>query len=371
MTFQQRIMSVFQGRRVDVMPWFADLTYWYAAAVARDGLEERYHGAGVVQLYRDLNVGCHEHALNSPWKLEYPDVEITTEEQTDSNGRPRRQVITWQTPVGAIEQIKEYEPVSYSWAYLKYPVATAQDLRVLRFIFENQRVTPDYTNQERQIQMWGDMAACASLPPRTPLANLIVIWMGVLNVVYALADFPDQVEATLEVMAAADDPIYDIICHSPAPLVYIPDNITAEVVNPTLFEKYYTPYYQKRHQQIHAAGKYTFVHVDGTMRGVLERMAATGADCAQSLTPAPVGDVPVGEMRALAGPDLILWGGVPAAYFSEIYPEQALADIVMECIQHHLEPGNFILGVCDQVPPDGDIRRVKLVSDLVEEHARY
>jgi hypothetical protein len=72
-------------------------------------------------------------------------------------------------------------------------------------------------------------------------------------------------------------------------------------------------------------------------------------------------------MRALAGPDLILWGGVPAAYFSPVYPEGALRDIVMECIRYHLG-GPFILGVCDQVPPDGIIQRVKLVSELVAEH---
>ena len=371
MTFHDRLMSVFQRRRPDVMPWFADLTYWYAASAARGSLPDRYQGDGVVQLYRDLNVGCHEHALSSPWQAEYPDVEITTEDQTDEEGQPYRQIITWRTPVGSIQQIKEYVPLGFTWAYVQYPVATPQDLRVLRFILESQQVTPDYAQQQQQMQLWGDMAACSSVPPRTPLANLIVIWMGVLNAVYALADFPDEMEATMEVMAASDDPIYDIICQSPAPLVYLGENITAEVVSPRLFETYYAPYYRKRHQQIHAAGKYTFVHIDGTMRGVLERLAATGADCAQSLTPAPVGDVPVSEMRALAGPDLILWGGVPAAYFSPIYPEQALVDIVMECIKHHLALGKFTLGVCDQVPPDGDIRRVKLVSDLVEEHARY
>jgi hypothetical protein len=48
-----------------------------------------------------------------------------------------------------------------------------------------------------------------------------------------------------------------------------------------------------------------------------------------------------------------------------------VADIVMACIEHHKEQGRFIMGVCDQVPPDGEIERVRLVTDLVEKYGRY
>jgi uroporphyrinogen-III decarboxylase len=195
--------------------------------------------------------------------------------------------------------------------------------------------------------------------------------MGVMNTVYALADAPHEVEHTLEVLAAADDPIYDIIAGSPAPLVYFPDNITGEVVSPSIFTKYYAPYYKRRVPALHAAGQHIFLHIDGTMRPVLPLVAETGIDAAQSLTPAPVGDVPVSKMRALGGPDLIIWGGVPAAFFSPVYPESVLRDIVMECIRCFPRSESFILGVCDQVPPDGIIERVKVVADLVEEYARY
>jgi hypothetical protein len=371
MTLKERLLAVMQHRQPDVMPWFSDLTYWYGASAGRGTLPERWQGEGVVDLYRDLNTGCHEHALNSPWKTEHEDVETVVETETDSGGAPTRQKVEWRTPVGTITQIKSYEPIAYTWAYRQYPVRTPDDLKVLRFIREHEHVTPDYSRQEHQLQLWGDVGVCASVPPRNPMADLIVIWMGVMNVVYALADAPDEVEHTLEVLGAADDPIYEIIAGSPAPLVYFPDNITGEVVSPSIFGKYYAPYYKRRVPGLHAAGLHIFLHIDGTVRPVLPLVAETGIDAAQSLTPAPVGDVPVPEMRALAGPDLIVWGGVPAAFFSPVYPESVLRDIVMDCIRCFPRSDNFILGVCDQVPPDGVIERVKLVADLVEEHARY
>jgi len=353
------------------MPWFADLTYWYSAQSLKGTLPERYRGEGVVQLYRDLGCGCHEHALNSPWTTEYEDVEVSVSRTGSAAQPPWIETVQWRTPLGTLEQVKQFEPLSYSWAYRQYPVRSPEDLRVLRFIYEHQYVTANYEPQRRQLEIWRDVGVCSSVPPRSPFAQLLVLWMGVSNAIYALADAPKEVEATLEVLACADDPIYEIICASPAPLVYFGENITGEVVSPRLFQRYYAPYYRRRVPQLHAAGKYIFVHLDGTMRGVLRLLAETGVDCAQSLTPYPVGDVPVSEMRQVAGPDLILWGGVPAAYFSPVYPESALRDIVMECIEHHLASAKFILCVCDQVPPDADINRVRLVSELVEQHARY
>ena len=370
MTLEQRLLAVFRGETPDVMPWFADLTYWYNAAVQRGTLPEQYRGDGVVALYRDLGCGCHEHALNQPWDTEYSDVEITVRQQKRPDGTPWLDTTQWRTPVGTLTQVKQFEPEGCCWAYRRYPVQTPQDLKVLRFIFRNQHVTLNYATQQRQLRMWGDWGVCSSMPLRSPLARLIVIWMGVTNTAYALADAPWDVECTLEVLDEADDPIYDIIARSPAPLVYFGENITGEVVSPKLFGRYYAPYYRKRAAQLHAAGKRIFVHIDGTFRALLPLVGDTGVDCAQSLTPAPVGDVSVREMRALAGDDLILWGGIPGAYFSPVYPEEHLRNIVMECIEHHLDTGRFILGVSDQVPADGIIERVKVVSDIVAQHAR-
>jgi len=368
MTFRERIMAVFQGKQTDIIPWFADLTYWYSAQIAKGTLPEKYAGDGVVQLYRDLRVGAHEHVLNSPWETEYHEVEIKVEYEKDLSGKPVKERIEWKTPAGSLVQVKEYVSRAYTWGYREYPVKNARDLEVLRFIYEHQEIKPNYEVQKKQIELFGEWGVASSVPPRSPMAQLFVVWMGVMNTSFALADAPSEIEKTLEVLAKSDDPIYEVICSSPAPLVYFGENITGEVVSPGIFEKYYAPYYRRRSEQIHKAGKYIFLHIDGTMRAILPLVGKTGVDCAQSLTPAPVGDVEVEEMRRLAGPQLILWGGVPGAFFSPVYSEKELADIVLRCINFYKNDSKFMLCVCDQVPPDGEIERVKMVSELVEKY---
>ena len=53
MTFKERMMAVFEGKKPDVIPWFADLGYWYYAETEKGTLPEKYKGNGVVQLYCD------------------------------------------------------------------------------------------------------------------------------------------------------------------------------------------------------------------------------------------------------------------------------------------------------------------------------
>ena len=45
--------------------------------------------------------------------------------------------------------------------------------------------------------------------------------------------------------------------------------------------------------------------------------------------------------------------------------------MAMDVIKYHLDGHKFIIGVADQVPPDGDIKRVKMITNLVEKNARY
>ena len=372
MTLKERLLAVFRGERPDVMPWFADITYWYGTAEEQGTLPEKYRGEGIYQLYRDLGCGAHEHVLGRPYEAELTEVESNITYEYDADGEPYREQTYWRTPVGSLTRIKQYEPASNSWAYRKYAVQTPDDLKVLRFICEHQHlVSTDFAGQTNQIKAWGGVGVASTFPPRNPLSALLVSWMGVMNVSYALHDMPAEVEKTMDVMAQADDPVYEAIADSPAPLVYFGENLTGEVISPTWFKKYCAPYYIRRANLLRKKGKYIFLHIDGTMRSLLPLIADTGIHCAQSLTPAPVGDVALSEMRELAGDELILWSGVPGVCFSPLYPFEVVRNIVMDCFKYHKEFGRFIIGVCDQVPPDGEIERVRMISDLVEEYGRY
>jgi len=371
MNLLERLLAVFSGEKPDVMPWFADLTYWYRARLYYGDLPTKYLGErGCIRLYRDLGCGAHEELYNLPGTVSYYGVKRVTITETLRDGTTINEQ-RYETPRGSIKSVTKFVPKSVSSAYIKYAVETKQDLRVLQYIYKNQEFKPDYSLQYDRLENWDGLGFVSSLPPRTPFQRLIVVWAGVTNTIKLMMREPEELEETIQVMSEADDPIYEAICESPAPGVYFGENITSDIISPGIFKKYHAPYYKMRARQLHAAKKIIYVHIDGTLRGVLPLMEETDVDCAQSVTPAPVGDVPVEDLRKIAGSKIILWGGLPGVYFSRLYSEKTLREMAIDVIRHHLEGNKFIMGVADQVPPDGDITRVRMITELVEKEARY
>ncbi len=371
MNLQERLLGAFSGEKPDVMPWFADLTYWNRAQSYRNGLPSKYLGErGRIRLYRDLGCGSHEELYNLPGEITYYNVKHINSVEPFRDGTILYEE-GYSTPVGSIVAVRKFVPKSVSSAYIKYAVATRQDLKVLQYVHKNQKFKPDYSVQYDRLKNWRGLGFVSSLPPRTPFQRLIVVWAGVVNTMRLMMREPEELEETIQVISEADDPIYEAIRESPAPGIYFGENITSEVFSPPIFKKYHAPYYKRRAEQLHAAKKFIFVHIDGTLRGVLPLIEETGVDCAQSVTPAPVGDVPVEKLREMAGPKIILWGGLPGAYFSHLYPGRILREMALKVIKYHLQGHKFIMGVADQVPPDGDIKRVKMITNIVEKYAKY
>ncbi len=72
------------------------------------------------------------------------------------------------------------------------------------------------------------------------------------------------------------------------------------------------------------------------------------------------------DMRALAGNDrAILWGGVPGVMFAPPYTWDDMRRHVEWALD--LWKGQpFVLGVADQVPPDGNIEFVRKVGEMTQ-----
>ena len=72
-------------------------------------------------------------------------------------------------------------------------------------------------------------------------------------------------------------------------------------------------------------------------------------------------------MRALAANNrVILWGGVPGPMFAPPFTWNDVRQHV-ETLLSAWADTPFILGVGDQVPPDGDLDFVRKIADLIRQ----
>ncbi|MBS3812896.1 hypothetical protein KGY64_03640 [Candidatus Bipolaricaulota bacterium] len=221
-----------------------------------------------------------------------------------------------------------------------------------------------YKKAEQQI---GNRAAIAAISPRAPFIQYIMFYLNYEDAIIQLHKHKDRIERFLELAEEADRGAFEVIKNSPVDLVNLPTNLDGQLVSPPLFEKYILPHYLEYGSTLKDAGKFVYAHWDGRVKPLLPFAQQTGLHGIEALTPVPQGDMTIEEIDEALGDDMILLDGVPANYFLPYqYDEQLLIEETRRILEV-LGP-NLILGISDEIPADGDINRVKIVSDIVEEY---
>jgi hypothetical protein len=167
-------------------------------------------------------------------------------------------------------------------------------------------------------------------------------------------------------MAEQEDPILEAICDLKPPLVHFPDNLSSDNLT-TYYDARMRDAHSERLGRLHAAGIKAAVHLDGTVKGLLPKLVEAGFDAVEALTPMPAGDLGLDEIQRVAGSDtVILWGGVPGTMFAPPYTWPDMAAHVQRLLDCWGKRP-FVLGVADQVPPDGDISFCPRIAQMLEQ----
>jgi uroporphyrinogen-III decarboxylase len=195
---------------------------------------------------------------------------------------------------------------------------------------------------------------------------------GVMAVTLAALTAPDEFMDLLNTMKKVFDQAAKIAVDSPAEVLMIPENLSSEMVGPDLFKLYMYDYQKEWTTKIREAGKYSFIHIDGTLAGLLKQESEVGFSVLEALTPHPVGDMKWEDIEAFVGDSKsILWGGVPGSYFTDCVDDEEFDRHVKHLLSIMTKSPRFVLGVADQVPPDGLEGRVRRVGELVNEFGIY
>jgi len=380
---RENFLRLFRGEPADRVLWVSDLTYWRDSQLVQGTLPAEYMGNdGFLKLHLDLGImpyyiyaidsespedakrdGVSVHQIggtgrpyNGVFGLKYDGVKVVNSEKDG--------IIETRFIVGQKElvQKKRWLPGSFCYGFIEYPVTSVEDLKFLHEIIESYNFYSTIDDYEYLNEKWGELGVPIAALPRSPMSALITDWMGLENFIFASFDYPDEIHKILEHIDRANDAAFDIILDSPAEVFHFCDNLSASNCA-SFFHEYADEYYKKRFHQLHRHGKKAAVHIDGTVRGILGQVAATGADAAEALTPKPVGDLGIDELRREASNSkIILWGGFPGGMFTHQFSYEDLdrqVDAFLGCFHNE---GPFIAGSADQIPPDTDLEYMKYVS---------
>jgi hypothetical protein len=364
MNDRSRIRALFSGRVPDRVPWFGDLAYWAHAMEVQGQVPENWQRSeDYYRFHRELGVGFYLQGYWAFRQVTDPQIAIETRAEGDRRFRDVH------TPLGTLHEEQRYLPEAFAQAPVRHMINSPDDLRILRYWLEHTEYVPAPEEALRRHPWVAEQGIVLCYLPRSPFMELTAVLAGISNVVNLWVEARDELEDTLRLMAERFDLAAEASLRVPADCFMIPENLSSEVVG-HFYATYARPWEQKWTARLREMGKHSFIHMDGTL-ALLGQVADAGFDVIEAFTPKPVGDASIHEVRAMAGPNPILWGGLPGVYFTSLVSDQEFDRHVREVLAVMVEDKRMVLGVADQVPPDALRRRVARVVELVERYGRY
>jgi len=356
-------LQLLKGETPDEIVWTADLSYWMEGRRA-DGTAraEWFTEEGFLELHREHGIFPYYYYPKFCAFAERFDGPVTVERQARGNITLQR--IT--CPAGELTSESAWLPESCCSGTTKHFIVKERDLDIFLDLLQYRRLLPanidDYRERMAVWAVWDGVPGLAL--PRSPLAALTAEWAGVESTAFLLADCGEKMRAAMDRLEEQEAPILDAVCALAPPIAHFIDNLSSENLA-GLYDEFMAGRHRARLERLHAAGVAGVVHLDGTVRGLLPKLAKAGFDAVEALTPQPAGDLDPAEMRALVeGANTILWGGVPGVMFAPPYTWEDMRRHV-ERLLEAWQGYPFILGVADQVPPDGNISFCGKIAEII------
>lgn len=369
MTERERVLAILNRQQPDQLPWFADFAYLIGAMEQEGTYPARYQNThldnGLQKMHREWGTGFYLQGFE-PFEKKGNGWELHEEKRGDTR------ICTITTPVGTLRQVDQYSPLSFSTGILEHFIKDIDDLKVYLWVMRHTDFIPRYDYAKARYETIGDNGVVLCYTPKSPVMDMIALWSGVENVSYMRCDDEEEFCAILDELEEYYDKACQIVVDSPAECIMIPENITSECAAP-FYDRHMKRYHQKWTGAIRQAGKYSFVHQDGTVRGLIGKLSKESHfDVIEAVTPKPVGDVFIEDVASLVDDSTIIWGGIPGGMFNEVTcSDEAFESHVRHVIEVMTTAPRYVLGVADQVVPHSSEKRIKRVRELVDQYGKY
>ncbi len=283
--------------------------------------------------------------INHAYPLKYyqPNVEIVETKSRDSHGNERRD-IRWITDIGEL-----HEWYLGEWRQ-EYLIKSVKDYRILKYAFIDTHpveVAGMFENAEDKAGTNGMTFVCPYLR-RTAFQSIQIDYAGLERFSLDIATGEGELIELIEIMNDILFQEIKLLSRTPVGHIKLWENLSIETMGPKLYRQYLTPVYHKIINILKKNNQKLHVHYDGKLRKVSEDIAQSAIYGIDSLTPAPEGDMTIGEARNL-WPDKFFWLHPSLAWYR--LPEMELLANVSNMIRE-AGPYHFCLMISEELPTD-------------------
>ena len=282
------------------------------------------------------------------YRLETEHCKFTTREFV----RDGYQIIerTLSTPEGTLVEERTKSPTGEAKIYpiiTQHMVREIRDYPVLQSYFRDIRVVADDSTMRYGVGHVGANGGPQVVVDRTPFMALTVEWVGPEELAFHMADEPEMVEETMDLMGRVLLREAEVTAASDAPYVNAPDNITAPLVGRERFARYVAPYYRQLAEIV--SPKRFFVHMDGDLAPMADLIGESGVGGIDSLSPPPDNDTSVAQALK-QWPEMLIGVNFPSSV--HLHSPEAIYAMTRRLLEEGGASGRLQIQISENLPPE-------------------
>lgn len=369
MTVRERLLAAIRGQEVDRIPWSPFLAYWWEHQpkdIQDRGQFRFLQEIGADPLLRGFTLpftSSDIHGLD--W---HPDRCIHSIPRCEVRRRVKggEWQVEYVTPVGTLTMVSRYSGAGDTRFVVEHPVKQREDYKILSYIIEQMIIEPEYSPIQRAIDEIGEGGLYVPvISPffKSSFQALVEHFVGTQQLMYDLVDYPEEIEAVLEIMFERAMETVQIAVESPAEAFITWEDSSTTNVSPKLFDRYIAPELSCWGNAVHGAGKVLLHHACGHVHKLLPIMAEEEVDVIESLSPPPTGNVEVWDAQEILSPKVGIIGGIEPTHLLDL--DLSALRAYVETLLRRIRPRHYILANSDSCPPGVPVEKFRLITEIV------
>jgi len=362
MTRKELNLAIFEGTAEKVL-WQPRLETWIGHHMTYGTFPERFQGMTNLDIYDELRCSIRYAAsAGIEGYEESEDIIRAVEQQGDYT------ISKIKTPMGELRTVYQNiwkDDRIVNQRIIDFPVKTDKELCILIYLVNCQNFRANVESFEKAAERVGHRAEPTIFLSSSGFTELIKNWCGLVDTYYLLHDHTAEVEAYLEACDRRDDRLIDAALKLPCRIFNLGDHATNEFTPPPILKKYLLPRWQRIADRLHEEDRFVHTHWDGNSRLMLPYLQETRLDAVEALTPEPMGDMTLEQIKDAVGDEMVVLDLLPAIDFLPYRPLDELLEFTRKVID--MFAPKLILGISDEISQVGQIKKVEAISELVDE----
>lgn len=355
----ERVANLLAGRKPDRLPWLPELNEGFVRRVLNRPAPAGHIGGGRED-YPAMEAECaariradHLHRVISV-RTRRRRVEV---EQAGD-------VTIFHTPAGDLRQNQHWDADSGSIYTYEHLIKGTESFAAYRAMVQDELYEPDYEAAAAAIAASG----LATIDvPATPLMHLLMWIMDVQPTLMAVMDAREHMVELMAAMHEKNKEYYRLAAAGPGQIFRPMEDTSAMLTGPAMYADHCVAHLNDYAEIVHAHGKLFVPHMCGHLGGMLDVLADVDLDGIEAITPPPLGNADLPDMRRRLG-QVWLIGGVDPSMYATATPE-GMTRHVRNTLDAMRGDRHFVLGH-EEIPAAAKMENVAAVAALVEATAQ-